>query len=298
MGKAAQSRFVSILAAIMLLLTYIACGFAVCAGIPATTEKLSLMTSDFEGSPYGHDDLVALAMETRDFTTGDYGRSEFGEAGAENNLATTILERARSSADLSSDTHDRWSAEALSVLDRSDPSPDATIEALYEAGSEYSLNEDAIAHLNDVNDLISRLFMPLLGIAVLAAFCLMVGVRYYGYDCAAHALLYAGCAALVVLLSLGAWALFSFDSMFSALHSIFFPQGNWTFPANSLLIEMYPIGFWVGMGVVWFASSCVISLLSIVFGILMRRAHRRNIMRNMDKANGAMDEKTPGSRSA
>lgn len=279
MNNTSQAKVISILAALMLFLTYIACGFTVCATLPITTEKLSSMTSNFEDSPYSEQDLTELALEVRDFTVNDYGRSDMGEAGAENALAATILEHARSSAEPASPTHDRWSAEALEVLEADDPSFDVTIQNLYEAGPEYSLDEDAISHLNDVNDVLSRLFIPMLAIAVLAAFCLMASLRYYGYSIAAKSLLYAGIATIAVLAILGIWALLSFDSLFAALHSIFFAAGTWTFPADSLLIEMYPIDFWIGMAAVWFISSCVIAVLSIIFGLLIKKAHERSIER-------------------
>lgn len=290
MDKTSQSRIISVLAALMLFFTYIACGFAICAGLPMTTEKLSLMTSDFESSPYNHDDLVALAQQTRDFTIDDYGRHEQGSSGAEIELATFILERARSSADPTSPTHDRWSEEAISIIYGNDPSPDVTMTKLYEAGAQYSLDDEAISHLNDVNDLVSRLFMPLLGIAILAAFCLMAGVRHYGYICAARSLLYAGCATFAFLLMLVIWALISFDSLFSFMHSLFFVEGTWTFPTKSLLIEMYPIGFWVGMGTVWLISSGCVALLSVTFGALIKRSYNRKAPQSLS-ANSAEEAK-------
>lgn len=36
-----------------------------------------------------------------------------------------------------------------------------------------------------------------------------------------------------------------FEPFFIAFHKIFFPQGNWSFPTDSILIQLYPEQFWV-----------------------------------------------------
>lgn len=41
--------------------------------------------------------------------------------------------------------------------------------------------------------------------------------------------------------------LIGFDSAFNVFHQIFFPQGNWIFPIDSLLIQTYPLEFFIGM---------------------------------------------------
>ena len=76
----------------------------------------------------------------------------------------------------------------------------------------------------------------------------------------ASGLLALGFIALVV------WAVMDFNGFFTAFHSVFFPQGNWTFSATSLLITMYPEHFWVGMGIIWVISSLVCGLIFYSLG--------------------------------
>jgi len=47
-----------------------------------------------------------------------------------------------------------------------------------------------------------------------------------------------------ILLSL----IFAFNSVFTLFHLLFFPQGNWQFAADSLLIRTFPVEFFVKMG--------------------------------------------------
>jgi integral membrane protein (TIGR01906 family) len=43
---------------------------------------------------------------------------------------------------------------------------------------------------------------------------------------------------------LGVFAVTSFDWFFTTFHQIFFPQGNWEFPAGDHMITLFPGGFW------------------------------------------------------
>lgn len=47
-------------------------------------------------------------------------------------------------------------------------------------------------------------------------------------------------ASTVVVVALLPW-----NAVFTQFHKVFFPQGNWLFPANSLLIQTYPAEFFV-----------------------------------------------------
>ena len=41
--------------------------------------------------------------------------------------------------------------------------------------------------------------------------------------------------------------LFAWNEIFTIFHQIFFPNGNWSFPADSLIIQLFPDQFWWGM---------------------------------------------------
>ncbi len=89
-------------------------------------------------------------------------------------------------------------------------------------------------------------------------------------------MLVAGPTIMIALLAaLALWAAVDFMGFFGAFHGLFFPQGNWTFPVDSLLITMYPTHFWMGMGAVWAAVTALLSILSVGFGIHFLRKERR-----------------------
>ncbi len=89
----------------------------------------------------------------------------------------------------------------------------------------------------------------------------------------------AGTVVLVAFAGLGIWAAVNFAGFFAAFHGLFFSQGNWTFPYDSLLICSLPTEFWMGMGAIWLLVSVLASVLSIVVGLKVgkrapgKRAH-------------------------
>ena len=67
MTKAFQRKLLATLAVLALLSTYVAIGFAICAGFPQITRNLANEHSDFNGSPWKTmiGDLLALKEPTR-----------------------------------------------------------------------------------------------------------------------------------------------------------------------------------------------------------------------------------------
>ena len=103
-------------------------------------------------------------------------------------------------------------------------------------------------------------------IAVLAiAAAAHVGVRT-GRKNLGRVLACAGGLTIAAFAAFGAAALIDFDAFFSLVHGLFFAQGTWTFWYRSLLICSLPEGFWMGMGILWFATSLLLSILSCCVG--------------------------------
>ncbi len=72
---------------------------------------------------------------------------------------------------------------------------------------------------------------------------------------------YGGKTTIAAMLLLGMLSFLFFDALFTIFHQIFFPQGNWQFAADSLLIQTFPLEFFVTI-------SRNIFLLTILLGIL------------------------------
>lgn len=134
-----------------------------------------------------------------------------------------------------------------------------------------ALDESMLTHLQDctwVFNLMTDLFKAL-GIAslVLAVLALIIDRR----NELSKLLLQSSILAILILAAFGIWITVGFDSFFTLMHSLFFASGTWTFPADSFLIQMFPENFWIGMGVVWGASSVLFSLALILISQVIKK---------------------------
>lgn len=73
---------------------------------------------------------------------------------------------------------------------------------------------------------------------------------------------YGGVSAVSTVLLILIIILFSFNFSFTIFHQMFFPQGNWMFPADSKLIETFPLEFFVEI-------SRNIFLLALITGVFV-----------------------------
>ncbi|NQV91473.1 DUF1461 domain-containing protein [Candidatus Woesearchaeota archaeon] len=80
---------------------------------------------------------------------------------------------------------------------------------------------------------------------------------------------YGGWTTIIGLGSLLMFALIGFNTLFTWFHRIFFPQGNWMFDAESLLIQTFPIEFFVSMSLKIFILALVFGIVFIVVGKYM-----------------------------
>ena len=53
-------------------------------------------------------------------------------------------------------------------------------------------------------------------------------------------------------------------AFFSAFHGLFFAEGTWTFPSDSVLIRLFPESFWTMAGVTW---AALVGLIARGYGL-------------------------------
>lgn len=276
----------SILAGIgatVLAVTLLVCGFAACC-LPVTTASLAGAVSTGADSPYTHEQLVELAQETRAFTVDAHSSMEE----ARESLAADVVAAAREASAEGAPKYSQWTQQARQVLgdgggESSAAAADAgeagaaaaadgtaleTMDALAKVSDRYALDADAVSHLEDCNGLITGLssYLGMIGVAALII-ALALGFRKQ-FAALAFMLRMGPALLLAVLVVLGLWGLVDFNGLFAAFHSLFFVEGTWTFNYDSLLISMYPIDFWMGMGAVWVGSAIGVGLLCFAAGCL------------------------------
>lgn len=96
---------------------------------------------------------------------------------------------------------------------------------------------------------------------------------------------------LFILTLFGIFIFFMFDQVFIRFHEILFPQGNWTFPTDSLLIMLFPQGFFSDFIVkVLILSLRLTVMLGVLFGVLkglsVLNSGKKTMQKKTSKKNG------------
>ena len=73
-------------------------------------------------------------------------------------------------------------------------------------------------------------------------------------------------AVVIILIAI----IFNFNTVFTIFHKIFFPQGNWLFPYDSLLILTFPIQFFTKMSLFIFIQALGWGILFILISLYVR----------------------------
>lgn len=260
------------LTALMLAVTLVAAGFAACASPPAT-RLLAQATQSAAASPYSAEQLLDLACAARTYAV------DPRHDGSRDALTSAELDAAQAACAPGSPTASRWSAPARDVAQeaplRSVP-PGLIAADLASCGAQYALDDDALAHLDDCNRLIGAVAPWLMAAAALAAAGIAALALGRCRRALGTALVAAPLAVLGAFALIGLWGALDFNGLFAAFHGALFPQGNWTFPSDTLLITMYPLDFWVGMAALWLGTTAMMAILSLAAGTGLLRTPREN----------------------
>lgn len=108
-----------------------------------------------------------------------------------------------------------------------------------------------VSHLRDVRAVLAGARLATGGLAAVLAVWVFAGIGLGRWRALASGLRAGGVLAMGLPLLVGLWGLIDFDGLFTVFHMLFFAAGTWTFPADSLLIQLFPERFWITSAVVW-----------------------------------------------
>lgn len=258
-------NIMSVLAVGLLAVTLVAAGYAACVFHPFAVEKMAERHVNDASSPFTHEELVSTALATRDYAIAVHDENAYLEAIADINVSAAQDGRAGEGAP-------DMSGVPVAIFQETGKYDVEVLKAAFaEASEEYVITEDAMAHLDDVYR-VTHKARPILGMIAFGALiaCSLVsntiGGRRLGM-----VLIISGGVMLAAFAALAAWAYFDFNALFTLFHSLFFAEGTWTFPADSLLICALPGEFWTGMAGVWASVSVAGCVICLIIGGLMRK---------------------------
>ncbi len=140
---------------------------------------------------------------------------------------------------------------------------------VYQRDLSSKFTADETSHMHDVRLLFNffRVFSVLFFISLLAYFFYLKKIvsnnvlltRFFRS-------LFVGCViSFVLVLFILLVSFFDFVSSFDIFHRVFFPQGNWLFPADSLLITLFPQSFFFSIAKkILFSSLIISSILGVI----------------------------------
>lgn len=248
-----SQRIFAFIGGVLLALLLLASGFLVCV-IPGLTTALASHVDVPNGhTAFSTTDLANVAEATRDYSFAGHDKDALIRAIYEANVNGNAA-AAEAGITLTN-------APSLDSVDASDT---RQIQRALESASErFTFSDEAILHLDDVYAVASFAYRLIGGVAALFVVCLFVirNKRLMG-----RMLTRSATALLAAFAAIGIWAAIDFNGMFSVFHQLFFSQGNWSFPYDSLLICSLPTAFWMGMGAIWLVTTGITSILSILVG--------------------------------
>lgn len=252
-----------LLGTVALVVVLVLSGLMACT-LPGSTWLLSSAFSDDELSPYTRHELVVAALATRDYTVGSHDREALQNTldTLESNLAASLDTTVKDTSGKESSQSERAAKAladgAIAHSNSADGSP-GNSSSIIAFGEKTTLPEDALSHLDDVWRVLQPVYaLYILAVAIAAASAWQASRAWASplvRRAAGRALFAAGAIVLAAFLAFGVWAILDFNGLFALLHSLFFAEGTWTFSYESLLICMYPLPFWMGMGVIWLAVT-------------------------------------------
>jgi integral membrane protein (TIGR01906 family) len=142
---------------------------------------------------------------------------------------------------------------------------DSIINFYQNKGDLYNgFNEKESNHLNDVKILInqSKNLLLILSITLIT----LLAIILFNNQNINKVIISTGITGLILPIP---FLLFSFTNIFTKFHLIFFPQGNWQFPFNSLLIQLFPKQFFLDAIILIILKSSIFSILMIIMGFYL-----------------------------
>lgn len=256
MTKRVIDSIIAAITALLLAFGLFGSGLVVCM-MPQTTQLLGNNFSGWEDATYPQETMEQLAEAVRSFSVESTDRSL---------LESTVkdaLER----------THPEVEAD-IRVGNTGQNAGGNLASGGFGIGnliSIYTLPPSAIDHLQDCVPLFSTARISIVLSLVFALVGIILLVVRRKRRLAGRIMFYVPLAIIAAIVALGLWAFIDFDSLFSWIHSMFFASGTWLFPADSLLITLFPEAFWMGMGIVWVGVSLLSCIVVCLIGKFVKR---------------------------
>lgn len=183
-------------AIVCLCVAILSSGIVLCMSAPQITQNLSRATALVDTAHFSRDQLVNLADKTRGFCAGEVEKQEIYDTVQHMNQEANTQYK------------DLIGSDFAAVND------------------EYSLDQNALSHLEDVRSFFANVRIAF-GICCVGAlaFCILLFV-FCGRSAFGRALMWSGLIILIAIVAVVVWAISDFNGMFNYMHSMFFAENS------------------------------------------------------------------------
>ncbi len=137
--------------------------------------------------------------------------------------------------------------------------------------------ENEISHMVDVRNLIFKILLLFYGsllVLIVLLILLLILERKHARRLRGTGLVFVISSSAVLFIFIILYILsMNFSHLFDNFHLIFFPQGNFMFDSNSLLITLFPFNFFYQYFTRLVISSIVLSFIFLFIGIFILNIH-------------------------
>lgn len=136
--------------------------------------------------------------------------------------------------------------------------------------------ENEISHMVDVRALLLKIFILFYGsLIILIILLILLILKNPGRRLAAIGRIFVISSSAVLFIFILLYFLsMNFSNLFDNFHFIFFPQGNYMFSENSLLITLFSFNFFYQFFIRLVISSSILSSLFLLSGIFFLNTHK------------------------
>lgn len=144
------------------------------------------------------------------------------------------------------------------------------------------LPEAERSHMTDVKRVFNIVFiLAMISLGILVGMAIVFwkyDMKHQREELLGRGLATTGWILLGICFLFGISALLSFDKFWVLFHVFLFPQGNWLFGADSILIQLYPGEFFQSFTLKFFMRVLVVGIASVIIGRFIHRMdHHRKL---------------------
>lgn len=132
-------------------------------------------------------------------------------------------------------------------------------------------NAQSVAHLRDVRAVIVPALYVVLGASVLLVIVLVVCLVSETERAFLRGCVWAGASMIALVVAGAILGTLNFSELFTRFHQLFFAEGTWLFAPDSLLIQTFPLNFWILEALIWAGITLFCSVLCVLLGVTTQK---------------------------